>query len=71
MTKLAASLTTIQTRLTHQLPHQLRQRLARAGRSDRGSILEYVIVAAGVCVLAIALIAVLTAVVAKYTANIK
>ncbi len=67
MTKLAASLTTRKTHLTNSLT----ARLNRAGRRDAGNLLEYVIIAGGVCVIAIGLVVLLRTVIGRYEANIK
>jgi len=64
MTKLAAHLTTLHTQLTH--------RLNRAASRDTGStVVEYVVITAGVIVIAIGLVALLVNVVGRYEGNIR
>lgn len=68
MTRLAATLTTAQA----QLKDAVTGRLNRAARRDTGAtLIEYVVIVGGVCLLALALVALIGRVVATHSADIK
>ena len=71
MNRLAASLTVARTRMQDAVQGRLVE-VRSAGRRDTGAtLIEYVVIAAGTCLAAIALVALITTVVGKYSADIK
>ena len=71
MNRLAASMTIAHNRMQDALQGRLVEVRARGRRDTGASLIEYVVIAAGTCIAAIALVALITTVVGRYSADIR
>ena len=70
MNRLAASLTIAHNRMQDALQGRLEEVRSRGRRDTGATLIEYVVITAGTCIAAIALVALITTVVNRYSNNI-